>query len=174
MNGPVTFIRGSMNQKLQQELYQKYPELFSQKDLPMTQSLMCFGMEVGDGWFPVLEQACQLIKHHLKNKEFQGYTLIKSDTFYDLNLEGDPEDNKYYIIPEFVQIKEKFGELRIYINSADNYIEGIIDMACAASTFLCETCSKPSKIKSHGGWLSNECKACERKRSRRTARNNAI
>lgn len=159
-----------MNQKLEQELFQKYPELFAQKDLPPTQSLMCFGFEVGDGWFQPIAKACHLISWHLKNKAAQGYILIKSDAFYDLNLEGDPEDHKYYIIPEFCQIKEKFGELRMYINNADDYVDGIIDMACAASSFMCETCGKPSKIKSNGGWLSNECKSCERKRVRRLAR----
>lgn len=51
-----------MNKLLQEKLYRKYPALFIQKDLPMTQTCMCWGCDCGDGWYDILEELCEKVK----------------------------------------------------------------------------------------------------------------
>jgi len=38
----------------EQEIFAKYPEIFKEKDLPMEQTCMCWGLEVPDSWLPIL------------------------------------------------------------------------------------------------------------------------
>lgn len=64
----------------------------------------------------------------------------------------------------FEQIKEKFGTLRIYSTGDWNpTINGIIIMAEAMSTRICETCGKPGTSRSFRGWLETTCEEHKRK-----------
>ena len=54
-----------MRKELQDKLYTKYPKLFGQKDLPMSQTAMCWGVECGDGWYNIVDQLCRGIQHHV-------------------------------------------------------------------------------------------------------------
>jgi hypothetical protein len=38
-----------MNKELEEQLYNKYPKLFKERSLPMTQTCMCWGIECGSG-----------------------------------------------------------------------------------------------------------------------------
>jgi len=55
-----------------------------------------------------------------------------------------------------VQIKEKFGALRVYIEPYDRYTQGIIDMAETLSKHTCERCGKPGELWSVG-WYKTLC-----------------
>ena len=44
-----------MKQELQQKLYDTYPKLFIQKDLPPQQTAMCWGICCGDGWYDLID-----------------------------------------------------------------------------------------------------------------------
>ena len=39
-----------MNAELQNKLFENYPEIFKQKDLPATDTAMCWGICCGDGY----------------------------------------------------------------------------------------------------------------------------
>ena len=54
-----------MKQELEEKLYTKYPKLFKERGLPMTQTCMCWGCEHGDGWFNILDRMCSLIQNHI-------------------------------------------------------------------------------------------------------------
>jgi len=54
-----------MKQELQEKLYNKYPKLFVETKLPMTQTCMCFGLECGSGWYSIIDSMCSLIQHHI-------------------------------------------------------------------------------------------------------------
>lgn len=56
-----------MKKELQEKLYNRYPELFSQKDLSIKQSCMPFGIETGDGWYNIINSVCCLLQHYVKN-----------------------------------------------------------------------------------------------------------
>jgi hypothetical protein len=74
--------------KQNEELYDKYPMLFRQKDLSAQETCMCWGIACGDGWFNIIDDACKELTE-----------LAKANN----------------AVIEFVQVKEKFGGLRLYI-----------------------------------------------------------
>lgn len=142
-----------MKQELQQKLYDKYPDLFSNKDKSIRESCMGWGIEVnGDGWYDILSSLCFMIKQHEDNNIWQTEYKQKTDATYT---------SDYYPV-KFDQIKEKFGGLRIYFTGGDSYIEGLVSMAESFSYQICELCGergKPNK----GGWISTLCENCRNK-----------
>jgi len=122
-----------MTPDLEKKLVEKYPKIFSQKDLPPNQSLMCFGFECGDGWYDLLDDLCGKI---------QAYV-----------------DEGNYSQIEATQVKEKFGTLRFYINGGDDYIWDVIEKAEVESGKICEQCGAPGKVRGKG-WLFTMCDLC--------------
>ena len=50
-----------MTPELEQQLITKYPRLFKDVNAPMTETCICWGVETGDGWYDLIDQACQKI-----------------------------------------------------------------------------------------------------------------
>ena len=141
-----------MNSELQKQLYDKYPELFSNKDKDIRSSCMAWGCEHGDGWNDILSSLCWMIHQHQENIDMQTRFKQKEDPDYVSN---------YYPV-KFDQIKEKFGGLRVYFSGGDEYVEGLVSMAESFSYQICEVCGqrgKPNK----GGWISTLCENCQNK-----------
>ncbi len=44
-----------MREALQNLLYARYPHLYRQKNLPMSQTCMCWGFSCDDGWFVIID-----------------------------------------------------------------------------------------------------------------------
>ena len=80
-----------MNAQNTRNLYAEFPELFRGRNRPITQSLMGFGCECGDGWYELLRDLCGDL----------------------MTLCGDHAID----VPELIQVKEKFGSLRVYLAS---------------------------------------------------------
>lgn len=129
-----------MRKKLQDKLYKKYPKIFRQKDLPASQTCMCWGISCGCGWYWLIDMLCENI---------QGYI---------------DRNNKPQV--EAVQVKQKFGGLRFYVHSSDDNIEGMIGLAESMSYHICEICGstgedvKPTK----GGYVQTLCEKCKKKK----------
>ncbi len=143
-----------MSPELQNQLFEKYPNLFANKDKTPMQSPMCFGIEVGDGWYELLASVCWRISQHEKNIE------DRKRVFKD-QPEKIQEELEYFPV-KFDQVKEKYGGLRLYFSGGDSYVEGIIDMAEEYSYKVCEVCGnagKPNK----GGWITTLCDNCRNK-----------
>ncbi len=47
-----------MTNKLQQQLYTKYPTIFQDRTKSINQSNMAFGLECGDGWYDLIDKLC--------------------------------------------------------------------------------------------------------------------
>ena len=64
------------------------------------------------------------------------------------------------------QVKEKFGELRIYFNGIprDCHVDNIINKYSVLSRNICITCGRPDVYVLNGGWISPECFDCFKKR----------
>lgn len=60
-----------MSPELEKKLFDKYPKIFAQRKLPMTQTAMCWGIETGDGWYNIIDQLCRQIQHHVDWKRKQ-------------------------------------------------------------------------------------------------------
>lgn len=125
-----------MSPEFEEKLVRKYPTLFGDIDKPETESLMCFGCECSDGWYTLLDRLCECIASHVKNhwKHEQPY--------------------------RFMQIKEKFGGLRVYDHGHDDTIFGMIFLAESMSYSICEVCGHPGQCCSAGVWLRTLCPTC--------------
>lgn len=119
-----------MTPELQNALFAKYPKIFRQKDLPMSETNMCWGFECGDGWYTLLDNLCSVIQQHVDHTGIQQV--------------------------EAAQVKEKFGSLCFYTDHADDFVQGAIDMAEAMSTRYCEVCGQPGKTYTKG-WHVTLC-----------------
>ena len=127
-----------MKKELQDKLFKEFDYMFRKRNLDMSQTCMCWGIETADGWFDLLYDLCTRIQVHI---------------------------NRHQELKEFSveQVKEKFGTLRFYTNNSDETIDKLIDEAEVKSGITCETCGKPGKIKSTRGWLSCTCEECMEK-----------
>jgi hypothetical protein len=126
-----------MKKELQEKLYKKYPSLFAQRKLKMSETCMCWGICTGDGWYKLIDKCCSSIVTYCKKKGIE--------------------------YPEFTQVKEKFGTLRIYTNGVDNTIDSIISLAERVSAKTCECCGKPGKM-SKGNWKEVLCGNCRQEK----------
>lgn len=61
----------------------------------MSQTCMCWGITTGDGWYEILRKASREITEIIERKKL---------------------DPQLYC---FTQVKEKFGEMRIYMSGSD-------------------------------------------------------
>lgn len=103
----------NMNLELQQKLIEKYPILFQDKDKSPKETLICFGIETGDGWYKILDDLFGYI-----------YDLMNRDHYIPYNREyteeGKIETYGTYILSpklKLVQVKEKYGTLRVYFTT---------------------------------------------------------
>lgn len=120
-----------MDKPLDQHLYETYPELYRDRFGSPTQTLMCWGFECGNGWFPLLDSISTLLTNQCRDQSIASANVI--------------------------QVKEKFGSLRFYFNGGDAFCEGVVDMAESMSEQLCEICGAPGEINRLNGWLACYC-----------------
>jgi len=59
-----------------------------------------------------------------------------------------------------VQVKEKFGGLRFYVNGASNAQYGVISFTESLSYKVCENCGSTKNIGSTKGWYRTLCEEC--------------
>jgi len=122
--------------KLQKQLFKKYPKIFRQKNLPMTQTAMCWGLDCGDGWYWLLDRLCCYL-------QFQT-------------------DKNHMPQVEATQVKEKFGTLRFYYAGGDARAEHVIDYVEYLSSEVCETCGSTSDVsQTQGGYVQTLCSLCQ-------------
>jgi hypothetical protein len=89
-----------MDQELQNQLFEKYPEIFSNRLKSPTESCMSMGIECGNGWYDLINSICQIVESLNKNiKDKNRLIAGNNETIIDF---------------KFDQIKEKFGGLRAY------------------------------------------------------------
>ena len=136
-----------MKQELQEELFEKYPKIFRQKDLSMQETAMCWGIETGDGWFNIVDMLCCQIQWHIE------HNLKKDEAGEDIQVEA-------------TQIKEKFGTLRFYYHGGNEFIRGLVSMAEGISGRICEDCGAPGTQNSKG-WIRTQCEPCKEKQNLR-------
>ena len=134
-----------------EELYEKYPIIFRQKNESMNRSPMAFGFSCDDGWFQLIEFLCRKLK---RIQSVAGCQVIAD------------------------QVKEKFGTLRFYYHVEWNFGENepdqetqdiwfsiIYDVVRSteyASSCVCEVCGKPGSSTKQNSrrWLKTICDKC--------------
>ena len=146
-----------MNKELQDKLMKKYPKIFYKGiDSNKTVTCMYLGIECHDGWYDLIDSLCYRISMHCTA---QNTRYIVETGKYEFVVEGDPE----YMQVVAAQVKEKMGELRFYVDGGDATTQGMIQMAEAMSSRICELCGSPAKTSRDSGWFHTTCTACNLK-----------
>lgn len=135
------------NEEFDKMVCEKWPELFRQRHLPRTETCLCWGLDIGNGWFPLIWEMCEKL---------------------------DFIRRSFDIVVEFTQIKSKYGSLRAYVsyscpkvndkitNDEDAFlvfdiVEDVIGKYQRESAY---TCSKTGewyyKKITIGGWIHDE------------------
>jgi len=89
------------------------------------------GVETGPGWYDLV--------YNLSEKLQQLIATLPEDKRKDYKV---------------VQVKQKFGGLRVYMHKSTNEIHNLIDAAAELSFKTCETCGQPGQL--CGDWKKNE------------------
>jgi hypothetical protein len=168
-----------MNTELQKKLLGKYPKIFTQADKSPQESCMAFGLEVGDGWFNLIDVLCEALTYTYSTGIFIDEEDGKRLRIRP-NIDKEGKATYFFSVkaPQVIadQVKEKFGTLRFYYHleySQDNlslvltkkypqlddinkrfadYIEGIVHFADIASSKTCEVTGAEGVLQKRGGW----------------------
>ena len=124
-----------MSPELTQKLLDVAPNFYLGRHKPLTENLMAFGFECGDGWFELLYDASEALESYV------------SWRFADL-----PADER----PMALQVKEKYGTLRFYTTFDDYTIHAITQYAEHRSEHTCETCGDYGRRRGKG-WVYTAC-----------------
>jgi hypothetical protein len=122
-----------MKIKLDEALVRDFPELYQARHADMQTTSMCWGFECGSGWEPII----RTLSERLTNLS---------------NLEG--------VHCVAVQVKEKFGTLRFYIDKSTDLMDAVIELAEKISAITCELCGNSGKLGGKG-WISVRCEKCK-------------
>lgn len=176
-----------MKAELDKKLCEKYPKIFANRHGDMRSTAMCWGFECRDGWYDLIDKLCSNLQWNTdrNNKEyviknpklrklipvlFNVVKLIPIKSFRRLlNTEINNwrmsldfiyvESNRYPQITA-VQVKEKFGGLRFYVNGASDRQYAVINFAESLSYHICERCGSNQNIGSTKGWITTLCEKC--------------
>lgn len=133
-----------MQAELERLLLERYPELYaddgSDPRLPSCGvarglGLIDGGFACGDGWYDIIERLSK--------------TLAAMRRANDVDF-------------RVVQVKSKFGTLRVYTSPRISdpeaiWLEGVLQGAAEESARTCEVCGRPGTTLAIGGWYSTLC-----------------
>lgn len=91
--------------------------------------------ECGDGWLPIIEELFDKIQ---------------------VLVDNDPAYFEFMVL----QVKEKFGGLRVYTTGYDEKIDKLIDEAECKCLLTCENCGQPGHMTYRGTWMQTLCDKC--------------
>lgn len=133
------------NKEFDKYICEKYPNLFREKNLPMSQTCMCWGIDCDKGWNSLIEEA------------MDSLNFLEKTTGLEFVIK---------------QVKEKFGQLTIYYVPYDNgncslspeektichnIANSIISNAQNKSSNMCEKCGNYAETLRHNGWIYTVC-----------------
>lgn len=105
-----------MDKALQSKLFEAYPEIFRERHLPIEESAMSWGLQVGDGWYRLIDDLCRDLK--------------------SMTEAGSPQ-------AVATQVKDKSGRLRFHVRETDASQRSLIERAEDLSTRTCDVCGAP-------------------------------
>ena len=133
-----------MDEKLDKELCQKFPKLYKDRNAPMNTTCMCWGFDVGTGWYNLIYNLSEKLEALINNLP--------------------QKDQEHFCA---VQVKEKFGGLRFYMTSQTKEMSEEITKAESLSYHTCEDCGSNQAKQNNEGWISTLCSPCRKKRSQK-------
>ena len=110
-----------------------------------------FSFDHGDGWIDLIECFCSSLAKYKRDRYM--FSAFK-------NKSGDIRKSENILDIKIVQIKEKYGSLRIYLDGySDPSVDGMVTFAEKFSEKICEYCGDKAVGKSKG-WIRNLCRSC--------------
>jgi hypothetical protein len=133
----------------------------------MRTTAMCWGLECGDGWYNIIDTLCGLLTSEYRGAKNRydhfvevgvGNVLYgtKTVTQEDIDEAKAKLDEETLKVPVAVQVKEKFGGLRFYVQAATDKHYQYISFAESMSYRTCEECGAPGKTYTDG-WHTTLC-----------------
>lgn len=119
-----------MDAHLQEQLYLRYPLIFQERNLPISESALCWGIAIGNGWYHLIDGLCAQLQK-------------------ETDEEGAPQ-----VIA--TQVKEKFGTLRFYVRDSSERQSAMLELARELSSRICEECGAPGVLITVG-WNATRC-----------------
>jgi hypothetical protein len=113
----------------------KYKFLFPKEWDTIQNNLMFFWVSCGDWWNTILYALFEEIQEIIQ----------EDDSLYNF---------------QFIQIKEKYGSLRLYYEWANSRIDNLCIAVEQLSCHVCEQCSEPGKIRDDLGRYQTLCEDC--------------
>ena len=129
-----------MKDELEKRLVGRWPSWFNVHG-DFRQTRMVDGFAHGDGWFDLLWRLCEDLEPLVAD-----YEKASGSRF------------------EVLQVKEKFGGLRFYVNQHTDAINERIGAAVQESFNTCELCGKPGQL-FQSPWLGVRCGECAQERA---------
>ncbi len=146
-----------MDKEKTEKMLADFPILYRQYTWDMTRTCMCWGFSHGNGWESIIRDLSTSINAIVE-------TMSPKDTSCETcgsEASGHEEDHEF--VPNFpvvVQVKEKFGTLRFYMDHATPEMNAMISKAEAKSAVTCEQCGETGSLRS-GGWMRTLCDPCD-------------
>lgn len=132
-----------MKKELENKIINNFPKLFYYYKNTKSRYPIIFGVDTGDGWFDLVYNLCKNIQEWC-----------------------DKNDQAKQV--KFTQIKEKWGELRVYCEGYPDEIDEMIAQAAKESITICQNCGSKNNIKITTGWVTYLCKDCYTEWEKRT------
>jgi hypothetical protein len=141
------------------ELILKYPKIFAPYE-GNPDNVNWYG--VPKGWLPIIDKLCGAIQNYL---DFSKSYMPNPEYVEGLEYERDNiKTHKFIQQPRpqvtCVQMKEKFGGLRFYVNNSNETVNGMITMAEYLCDNTCEVCGSEENLGHTTGWITVCCKPC--------------
>lgn len=129
----------------------RYPDLIKKSDE------ICFG--IGEGWYNIIDALCCFISSDVTRARYElNYALkhpeskfVKPVPELEARLAKALED-----LPTIVQVKEKFGGLRFYIDGGTHDHNIAIGFAEYMAARTCEVCGAPGES-INSDWIRTLC-----------------
>jgi len=156
-----------MRRELDEALCAKYPLIFKDRHANMQVTAMCWGLECGDGWYNLIDVLCGLLTSEYRGAQsrYEYFTQAgvggilygtKIVTQEDIDHAKARLDEETLKVPVAVQVKEKYGGLRFYVQAATDKHHQYINFAESMSYRTCEECGAPGKTYTDG-WHMTLC-----------------
>ena len=156
-----------MRKELDKKLCENYPLIFKNRHGDPTQTLMCFGFECNDGWYNIIDILCGLLTSQYNSAKNRYERLMETGagnvwygtkivTQADIDVAKTRMDEEAAKVPVAVQVKEKFGGLRFYVERATDKQYDYITFAESMSYRTCEQCGNTGKLYTNG-WHRTLC-----------------
>jgi len=156
-----------MRKELDEALCARYPLVFRDRHENMQNTAMCWGFDCGDGWYNIIDTLCGMLTSEYRGAKSRydhlaevgiGNVLYGTKTVTQEALDEAKAklDEETLSVPVAVQVKEKFGGLRFYVQAATDKHYNFISFAESMSYRTCEECGAPGKTYTDG-WHRTMC-----------------